>query len=441
MITVILVALIIIVPLVAFSWVAYGPASLDSVTIQAVAPDMSKRDGVTVVATTVGSGQDFSGSMDLLIYHDNEQVYSGKADFVEGLLNQKVRFEEFSVGNGDYEFRLISGELSDRYVMELDVIVEELGVVSSPTYNYPDAPQFNSWEAVYVFHTVFRTGWHFFTHIINPSDGFKSYELGYRSIDDPPAPMKVETGPEHGITVEVWFTGASGGLGNRIHSWDVAAGDSLDTTLTFTQNGTYIVNYVNKKTVDIAIKAYENRPVDKLPSGRSLDITQALGTQTDKETQLISRIDQHSGYIRPKFKAGDYDMTIEYENTQVKTGSDLATVKFTEKILLNDLPKANPKANPNTISSINPLQRTVTFNAEDSFDDGPMADLTVFWSFGSNSVGEIGSMEGPWEEFKEVTFYYPPGEDPDVINGKPFLILKDAHGAESAVAYVNLNVS
>ncbi len=83
----------------------------------------------------------------------------------------------------------------------------------------------------------------------------------------------------------------------------------------------------------------------------------------------------------------------------------------------------------------------MTFSAVDSFDDGPKEDLYVYWSFGANNEGEIGSAEGPWETHKEYTFTYPFGEDPDVTDGKPFLILKDSYGAESAIAYINLAVS
>ncbi|MCK4968896.1 MAG: hypothetical protein KAS77_00150, partial [Thermoplasmata archaeon] len=87
------------------------------------------------------------------------------------------------------------------------------------------------------------------------------------------------------------------------------------------------------------------------------------------------------------------------------------------------------------------LQRTITFDAtDDSFDDGPMDDLWVYWSFGSNGGIEIDSAQGPWADFKKVTFTYPFGEDPDVVNGLPFLILKDAYDAESKKAYVNLQV-
>jgi hypothetical protein len=113
-------------------------------------------------------------------------------------------------------------------------------------------------------------------------------------------------------------------------------------------------------------------------------------------------------------------------------------VSFSEVIELNDKPRAIGKVNPEQIST---LQRTVTFSALDSFDDGPKEDLYVYWSFGANSEGEIGSAEGPWEDMKEVTFTYPFGEDPDVTDGKPFLILRDAYGAESSVAYINLRVS
>ena len=433
LVTVILVAIIIIVPVVAFAWVTIGPTQLDSVTIETVSPDITDVDGVLILATATGSGRDFSEKVDLQVKYEAETVYSGKVTFNDGYLAHKLLFEEFSVGNGDYEFRLIYEEFSDTFDFELNIVAERLGVVASASHNFEEAGV-QPWEAVYVYHVVFTTDWHFFTHKIDANE-FASYQLGTLFVGDT-KPLKVQTGPDNGCTVEVWFTDM-GGQKSRIDSYDVSAGDNLDTTLNIAENGTYLYKYVNTYTVDIEIKAYEDRAVDKIPAGGEIEILQELGAQSHIDPKLISEIDQVKGYIMPQFGPGDYDITISYPNPQVKPSSDLSTLSHTDTELLNDLPKANPKANPNRITT---LQRTVTFDATDSFDDGPMDDLWVYWSFGSNLDGEIGSAEGPWADYKEYTFTYPFGEDPDVVNGLPFLILKDAYDAESKKAYVNLQV-
>ncbi len=41
---------------------------------------------------------------------------------------------------------------------------------------------------------------------------------------------------------------------------------------------------------------------------------------------------------------------------------------------------------------------------------------------------------------KTLTYTYAFGEDPDITKGRPYLILKDAYGAESAKVYVDLDV-
>ncbi len=433
LITVILVVLIIIVPIAAYAYVVYGPARLDSVTIDSVAPDYEKRDGVRVIATTQGSGRDYEGKMDLQVYYESERIYTGKIEFVEGLANHKLLFEDFCVGNGDYEFRLSYEDLNDRYQFQLDVVVEELNVVSSQAYNIQNSG-LQPWQAVYSYHVVFKTGWHYFTHNIDRNE-FASYDLGFQ-WKGTSAPLKVKGGDD-GCRVEVYFTN-QGGVQSKKHEFDVAPGADLETTIEFTANGSYLYKYVNEKTVPITIDAYENRAVDKLPTGGDIIVSQEKGTDYSDKTQLISEIDQVSGFFRPAFGPGNYTMTIDYPNPQIREGHAKSTVSFSEVIELNDKPRAIGKANPNQIST---LQRTVTFSAVDSFDDGPKEDLYVYWSFGANTEGEIGSAEGPWETHKEITFTYPFGEDPDVTDGKPFLILKDAYGAESAIAYINLAVS
>lgn len=425
--------MIIIVPVSALLWVSIGPTQLDDLTIETVSPDFTDVDGVLILATATGSGRDFNEKVDLQVKFEGETVYSGKVTFNDGYLAHKLLFEEFSVGNGEYQFRLIYEEFSSTFEFELNIVAERLGVVASASHNFESA-EVQPWKAVYVYHVVFTTDWHFFTHRIGANE-FASYQLGTLFVGDS-RPLKVQPGPDNGCTVEVWFT-SMGGQQSRIASYDVAAGDNLDTTVTSNQNGTYLYKYVNTRTVDIEIKAYEDRAVDKIPAGGEIEILQELGVQNSIDNQLISEIDQVSGFILPDFGPGDYDFTISYTNPQVKPSSTLSTLSHTDTELLNDLPKANPKADPPRIST---LQRTVTFDATDSFDDGPMDDLYVYWSFGSNLDGEIGSVEGTWADYKEYTFTYPFAEDPDVVNGLPFLILKDAYGAESAIAYVNLQV-
>lgn len=434
LITVILVILIIIVPIAAYAYVVYGPSKVDSISIDGVAPDYERRDGVRVIATAAGSGRAFEDSMELQVRFQDERIYTGKIKFTEGLANHMLSFEDFCVGNGQYEFRLIYEGMKDNYDFELDVVAEELGVVSTQAYTIQNSGR-QPWEALYSYHVVFRTGWHYFTHRIE-RDEFSSYDLGFR-FKDGSAPLKVR-GLDNGCKVEVYFTN-QGGVQSRIHEFDVAAGDTFETTIEFSKNGSYLYKYINEKTVTIEIEAYENRPIDKIPSEGQVIITQVLGTDGPYEdVQPISEIDQVSSWAIPQFGPGNYTMTIEYPNPQIRDGHDLSTLSFTEVIELNDKPRAIGKVNPSQIST---LQRTVTFSATDSFDDGPKGDLYVYWSFGANADGEIGSDEGPWEDMKEVTFTYPFGEDPDVTDGKPFLILKDKYGAESTVAYINLAVS
>jgi hypothetical protein len=429
LITVILVVAIIIVPIVAYAYIVYGPSSLDELRIDSVVPDYEKRDGVRVIATAIASGQDFEGSVDLQVKFEKEQVYTGKASFQEGYLNHKLFFEDFCKGNGEYEFHIQYEDFKDDFTFELDIVAEEMGVVTAASHGVEGSGT-QPWEVSYVYHVVFTTGWHLFSHKIARNE-FASYDLGTRFVGES-APLRVETGPEYGCKVEVYFTN-QGGVQSRIHTFDVPAGDSLVTTIDFNQNGSYLYKYINEMTVDIEIDAYENRPIDKLPTGGSITLTQRLGSGTPyEENRLMTAIDQISGTLRPQSGPGNYTMTIEYPNTQVMAGLDLSTLTFSEVIELND------KLNPTQIST---LQRTVKFSALDSFDDGSKQDLHVYWSAGANSEGTIAAVDGPWEIYKEWEFTYPLGENPDVTTGKPFLLLMDAYGVESEIYYINLGVA
>jgi hypothetical protein len=436
MITVILVVLIILVPISAFSYIRYGPARLESISLDFVSSDLEKRDGLRVLATTTGSGVEYEGRMNLQVRFDNELIHTEKIDFIDGLANHKMYFEDFCVGNGKYDFRLIHEDLRDELTYEVDIIAEELGVVSTATYNLQGSG-YQPWEALYSYHVVFKTGWNFFTHTIKRDD-FRSYQLGTQFAGTS-APLKVRTGPDDGCRVEVWFTN-QGGAQKMKHQFNVPANDLFETTVEFTQNGSYLYKYINEKIVDIQIEAYENRPVDKIPDGGQLIVTQELGpSETLEDPWPITMIDQVAGWSRPDFGPGNYTMTIDYANPQMRAGHQLSTLSFSEVIELNDKPRAIGKVNPSQIST---LQRTVTFSAVDSFDDGPKADLIVFWSFGKTSAGEeIHAEEGPWEDYKEITYTYAFGEDPDVTTGKPSLILKDRYGAVSAKVEINLSVA
>ena len=288
MVAIILVALIIIVPIAALAWVMVGPTSVDSIEIEAVAPDTKYADGVYIYATAQGSGKGLSGKADLKVKYDNEEVHSGKAQFDEGILNHKLLYEDFCVGNGDYTFTLRYEALSSVYNFQLDQVAEYLRVVGTATHNYQDedAVGVEPWNAVYVYNVVFMTDWHFFTHSIR-SSSFASYDLG-SMFEGQSAPLKVETGPEHGVTVEVWFTNLQG-IQSKKYTYDVAAGSSLDQTLTVqkNENGSYLYKYVNDKTIDIEIDAMENRGIDKIPVDGSIEILQELGSAEDTETVPI----------------------------------------------------------------------------------------------------------------------------------------------------------
>ncbi|NIP37176.1 MAG: hypothetical protein GWN18_19575, partial [Thermoplasmata archaeon] len=65
-------------------------------------------------------------------------------------------------------------------------------------------------------------------------------------------------------------------------------------------------------------------------------MSQELGTDFKDKTQLISEIDQVSGFFRPEFGPGNYTMTIDYPNPQIREGHAKSTVSFSEVIELND---------------------------------------------------------------------------------------------------------
>ena len=146
MVTVILVAIIIIVPVSALVWVSWGPTQLDDLTIETVTPDLTNVDGVLILATATGSGRDFSEKVDLQVKYEGETVYSGKVTFDAGYLAYTLPFEEFSLGNGDYKFRLIYEEFSDTFDFELNIVAERLGVVASASHNFESA-EVQPWEA------------------------------------------------------------------------------------------------------------------------------------------------------------------------------------------------------------------------------------------------------------------------------------------------------
>jgi hypothetical protein len=439
LITLILVAVIIIVPVAAFSYVAWGPPKLDDIVLDSVVPD-SDRLSVLIIGSAPGTGAAFDESVNLLVFHDAEQGYSCKVSFRDCYLQHKLPLSSFAVGNGEYEFRLIWNEFKSQYIFDLDMVVEELGVFSSGSYNIQDAPPGTQpWHVVYSYTAVFRTGWNLFSHKIDGGE-FATYPLGSKFTTDPSSPLTIEADVSHGVKVEVWFEDQQGAQ-SLYQTFSVAAGETINQNIAHTQNGSYTYKYINDNTVPIEIKAFENRLIEKLPDNQVVDFLFELGSESQVEDQLVNEIDHVVGAIRPTLGPGDYDVTITYENPTVKPGNALETVTFTESILLNDKPRGDTSAGePYRIGTL-PGSRTVTFDATSSFDDGSKADLTVFWFFGANDEGEIGSAEGDWETYSVFTFTYPVGENPNLATGRPYLILKDSYGAESSIAYVNIQVS
>jgi hypothetical protein len=375
----------------------------------------------------------------LIISHDAEQVYSGKVPFRESRLYHKLLLTEFATGNGDYEFKIIHEDYSDKYTTQLDMVIEEIGLVSNNGTGITDDKKpagTQPWHSLYRFDLAFKTGYHFFDY---PIDGLKwaSIDLGYRTVDDV-LPVKVEADPENNVKVEMIFENLQGGQ-NTKQIWTVAANDVLDTTYTIMANGSYILKFSNENTVAIKISAWENRPVT-VPKNMNVDVQLKLDTQTQEDTFIFSKVAGGHGFVRPQYGVGIYDVLIGLDNPTAKAGSAQSTITITDSILLNDLPRGDTSAGePYTLDRAG--TRQVTFDATASFDDGPDGELTVFWFFGSTSDGqEIDSAEGPWETHSVYTYTYAIGETPDLTKKRPYLILKDAYGQQSIEVSVNLQI-
>ena len=439
-VTVILILLIIMVPLVALSWNIIAPTSLDDIFITSVVPDEFERDGVFIIGGTEGGGKAFDGQVNLLITHEEEQVYSGRVSFEDGILNHKLMLNEFAVGNGDYQFKIVHEGYDDTYDFDLAMVVEELNVVTSVTYDVENPPPGTQpWEALYSYFISFNTGWNYYSHTVEPNE-FYSYSPGY-IFEGNFTPLKAIADPENGMKVEFIFTDAQGN--QRIEdTYTLQAGDSLDRDLSLNKNGTFIYKFINDNTASITIDVFENLEVE-LPKDQRVDFLFQLGTQTQDDFQMISKPSSVDGYIKPTLGPGNYQVSIAFDNSLAKPTSPFASLLFTETLLLNDIPRGDVSAGePYILDRLG--GRAVTFDATASFDDGPKTDLTVSWYFGTTSdgypIGETGSVEGPWDDYKTYTFTYPVGEVPDLVNGKPYLILIDAFGTETKPVYINLQI-
>jgi hypothetical protein len=436
-ITVILVALIIIVPIITIWWSSTTPP--DKLIIESVTPDETDRDGVLIVGAAPGGGGTFEADVRLIVTHDAEQVYSGKVPFRDGKLYHKLLLTEFATGNGDYEFKIIHEDFSDKYTTQLDMVIEEIGLISGNGTGVSDDKMptgTQPWHSLYRFDLAFKTGFNYFDYTI---DGLKwnSIDLGYRTIEET-IPVKVEADPENDVKVEMIFENLQGTQNTR-QVWTVSANDVLDTNYPVPTNGSYILKFSNENTVTIRISVWENRPVT-VPKNMNVDVQLKLGTQTQEDTFTFSKVAGDYGFVRPQHGQGVYDISIGLDNPTAKTGSTHSTITVTDSIILNDLPRGDTSAGePYTLDRAG--SRTVEFDATASFDDGPDAELTVFWFFGSTSDGqEIDSIEGPWDDYSVYEYTYAIGETPDLTRERPYLILKDAYGQQSAKVYVNLNI-
>ena len=431
-VTAVLVALIIIVPILAGTYYYFGPSRLTELTISNITPDNVDRKGIYIIGSAVGGGQSFSGSADLIIYYNDEQVYVGKVTFKQSLLNQYLALDRFAVGNGEYEFRLRHGEVMDRFYYDLDMLVEELGVYAAGAYNV-NVPGIAPYECAYHYTVTFLTGWHYWTETIDPSQWY-TWDLGFWGPGNV-THYRLSSDIEGGLTAKVFYEDQAGRK-TQISSQPIPAGTDFNGSVTIDAYGTYSVNLYNEMTVPLKIEVLQDRNT-KTPPGQALSIDMVRSDKSQKFDLWANKTEAISGNIDPdlpRLGPGHFNISWTYVQPIAAQGSRFKTLGFSHELLLNDKPYADVSAGKPY--ELNPINRKLHLDASNSIDDGPMSDIYVYWSYGATSQGlSLGGAEGPWADYKSIDVVYTT-DFPDPTDGKPFLVLKDAFGTSSDTVYV-----
>ena len=435
-VTAALVALIIIVPIVAGAYYYLGPSRLTELSISNIAPDDVDRRGVYIIGSAMGGGQSFSKDADLIIYHDDEQVYVGKVTFKQSLLNQYLALDRFAVGNGEYEFRLRYGGVEDRFYYDLDMLVEELGVYATGVYDL-NIPSIANYECAYGYTVTFLTGWHYWTETIGPSLWY-TWDLGFFGEGNI-THYRLTSDIEGGLTAKVFYVDQAGKK-TQLSSQSIPAGTDFNGTVPINANGTYSVNLYNEMTIPLKIRVFQDRNT-KTTGGQSLQVNMVRSEKSQSFVLAANKTESISGYLNPdlaQLGPGHYNVSWTYVQTIAIQGSRFKTVGYSQELLLNDKPYADVGAGrPYELST---FKRTLHLDATNSIDDGPMSDIYVYWSFGTNSQGlPLGGAEGPWDKYKTHDVVYT-SEFPDPAKGKPYLMLTDAFGTDSDTVYVPVQV-
>jgi len=431
-VTAALVALIIIVPVVAGTYWYLGPSRLTELSISNIAPDNVEGKGIYIIGSATGGGQSFSKNADLIIYYADEQVYAGKATFKQSLLNQYLPLDRFAVGNGEYEFRLRYGGVEDRYYYELGMLVEELGVYATGAYD-TNVPGIAPYECAYSYTVTFMTGWHYWTETIDPSQWY-TWDLGYYGINNT-THYRLTTDVEGGLTAKVFVQDPSGRK-TQVGTQTIPAGTDYNGTVVITTLGTYSVNLYNEMSVPLKARVLQDRNT-KTPSAQPLRVNMVRSDKSQSFDLWANKTEAKSGYMDPdlpRLGPGHFNVSWTYLQPLAAKGSRFATLTFSHELLLDDMPYADVSAGkPYELST---FKRTLRLDATNSRDDGPMSDIYVYWSYGTNSQGlSLGGAEGPWDQYKVWPVVYT-SEFPDPSKGKPYLVLKDAFGTLSDTVFV-----
>jgi len=430
-VTAALVALIIIVPIIAGAYYYLGPSRLTELKISNIAPDNVDRRGIYIIGSATGGGQSFSKDADLIIYHDDEQVFVGKASFKQSLLNLFLPLDRFAVGNGEYEFRLRYGGVEDRFYYDLDMVVEELGVYATGAFN-TNVPGIDPFECAYSYTVTFLTGWHYWTEVIDPSQWF-TWDLGYYGANNT-THYRLTTDVEGGLTAKVFVQNPSG-TKTQVGTQTIPAGTDYNGTVVITALGTYSVNLYNEMSVPLKVRVLQDRNT-KTPSAQPLRVSMVRSDKSQSFDLWANKTEAISGYLDPdlpRLGPGHFNVSWTYVQPIAAQGSGFKTLGYSQELLLNDKPYADVSAGkPYELNRWDPILR---LDATNSRDDGPMSDIYVYWSYGANSQGgSLGGIEGPWDQYKTITVAYT--EFPDPTDGKPYLVLKDAFGTLSDTVYV-----